>query len=43
MKKVIFFDIDGTLIDCFGGIVDITPKVKEVIRAVQKNGDYNIK
>ena len=40
MKKVIFFDIDGTLIDCFGGIVDITPKVKEVIRAVQKNGDY---
>ena len=35
-----FLDIDGTLLDCFGGITDITPKVKAVIRALQANGDY---
>ena len=27
MKKAIFLDIDGTLLDCLGGITDITPKV----------------
>ena len=25
MKKAIFFDIDGTLLDYMNGIVDITP------------------
>lgn len=40
MKKAIFFDIDGTLLDYFGGIVDITPKVKEAIRSLQKEGHY---
>ncbi|GAA0078602.1 Cof-type HAD-IIB family hydrolase [Clostridium sp. CTA-5] len=40
MKKVIFLDIDGTLLDCFNGLVEITPKVKKVIRSLQKNGDY---
>lgn len=40
MKKAIFLDIDGTLLDCFGGITEITPKVKAVIRALQANGDY---
>lgn len=40
MTKAIFFDIDGTLIDCFGGIIDITPKVKKAIRDLQSNGDY---
>ena len=40
MKKAIFFDIDGTLVDCFGGIIDITPKVKKAIRDLQSNGDY---
>ncbi|SFC97802.1 HAD family hydrolase [Clostridium uliginosum] len=40
MKKAIFFDIDGTLIDCLNGLTDITPKVKKAIRALQANGDY---
>ncbi len=40
MKKIIFFDIDGTLIDCMNGLKDITLKVKQAIRNVQKNGDY---
>lgn len=40
MKKAIFLDIDGTLIDCFKGILDITPRVKAVIRAIQAKGDY---
>lgn len=40
MKKAIFFDIDGTLIDCMKGISEITPKVKEVINRVKENGDY---
>lgn len=29
MKKAVFFDIDGTLLDCMDGILDITPKVKK--------------
>lgn len=40
MKKAVFFDIDGTLIDCLGGITDITPRVKKAIRGLQANGDY---
>ena len=40
MKKAIFFDIDGTLLDYFGGIVDITPNVQESIRSLQKEGHY---
>ncbi len=40
MKKAIFFDIDGTLLDCINGLADITPKVKESIRKLQANGDY---
>ncbi|ACD23909.1 phosphatase YidA [Clostridium botulinum B str. Eklund 17B (NRP)] len=40
MKKIIFLDIDGTLLDCFNGLLDITPKVKEVIHSLQANGDY---
>lgn len=40
MKKAVFFDIDGTLIDCINGICEITPEVKEMIKNVQKNGDY---
>lgn len=40
MKKVIFLDIDGTLIDCMGGIKDITPNVKKSIKKVQEKGDY---
>lgn len=40
MKKIIFLDIDGTLLDCFNVLLDITPKVKEVIHSLQANGDY---
>ena len=40
MKRAIFFDIDGTLLDCLNGITDITPRVKKSIRALQANGDY---
>lgn len=40
MKKAVFFDIDGTLLDCLNGITDITPRVKKAIRGLQANGDY---
>jgi len=40
VKKAIFLDIDGTLIDCMDGIKDITPNVKKAIRKAQENGDY---
>lgn len=40
MKRAIFFDIDGTLLDCLSGLTEITPRVKKAIRRLQKNGDY---
>ena len=40
MKRAVFFDIDGTLLDCLNGITDITPRVKKAIRALQADGDY---
>lgn len=40
MKRAIFFDVDGTLLDCLKGITDITPRVKKSIRALQAKGDY---
>ncbi|OPJ63334.1 Cof-type HAD-IIB family hydrolase [Clostridium chromiireducens] len=40
MKRAIFFDIDGTILDCLNGIIDITPRVKKAIRSLQSNGDY---
>ena len=40
MKRAIFFDIDGTLIDCLNGLTDMTPSVKKAIRALKANGDY---
>ena len=40
MKKAVFFDIDGTLVDCLNGIRDITPRVKKAISALQINGNY---
>lgn len=40
MRKAIFFDIDGTLIDCVNGLTDMTPKVKEAIRSLQDKGHY---
>ena len=40
MKKAIFFDIDGTLIEMKEGIKDIRPVVKSAIRSLQKSGHY---
>lgn len=40
MKKAIFFDIDGTLIDCTRGITEITKGVKKSIRKLQTEGNY---
>lgn len=40
MRKAIFFDIDGTLLDCTGEIKAITPNVKKAIHQLQANGDY---
>ena len=40
MKKAIFFDVDGTLIDCMNGMKDMSISVKQTIRKVQENGDY---
>ena len=39
MRKAIFLDIDGTLIDCMGDIKDITSNVKKAIKKVQEKGD----
>ncbi|MDR3594652.1 HAD family hydrolase [Clostridium sp.] len=40
MKKAVFFDVDGTLLDCLNGITDITHRVKDAIRALQVKGNY---
>lgn len=40
MKKAIFFDIDGTLIDCLRGITEITKGVEKCIRKLQNDGNY---
>lgn len=40
MRKAVFLDIDGTILDCFNGVFDIKPKVKEAIKKLQKEGHY---
>ena len=40
MKKIVFFDIDGTLIDTFHGKNDISPAVKQAIHKLQSLGHY---
>lgn len=39
MKKAVFFDVDGTLIDCTIGIMDISDRVKKAIKDFQKAGN----
>ena len=39
MKKAAFFDVDGTLIDCTIGIMDISDRVKKAIKDFQKVGN----
>ncbi|WP_294403507.1 HAD family hydrolase [uncultured Clostridium sp.] len=38
MKKAIFFDIDGTLLNSSKGVNKMTPAVKKSIRRLQENG-----
>lgn len=40
MKKVVFFDIDGTLIDWKHGVCEISPRVQKAIRSLQEQGHY---
>ncbi|MDD3224900.1 MAG: HAD family hydrolase [Clostridium sp.] len=40
MRKAVFFDIDGTLLDCLNGINNITPRVKKAIHELQSKGNY---
>lgn len=40
MKKAVFFDIDGTILDCLNGITDMTIGVKKAIRELQRRGNY---
>ena len=38
MSKLLFFDIDGTLIDCNLGIYSISDNVKEALDKLKENG-----
>lgn len=38
MRKVIFFDIDGTLVNTMGGVNIITSKVKQALKDLQQKG-----
>ena len=40
MKKAVFFDIDGTLIDIRKGHTKLTPEVKGAIRKLRQAGHY---
>lgn len=40
MKKIVFFDIDGTLVDFFAGITEIRDDVKKSIKDLQAKGNY---
>ena len=40
MRKAVFFDIDGTLIDCLNGMNDMSDEVKKAIRELQTQGNY---
>ena len=40
MKKAVFFDIDGTLIDASKGMVHLSNKVREALHALQDAGNY---
>ena len=40
MKKAVFFDIDGTLLDKEHGISEITPRVQKAMKNLQEDGNY---
>ena len=39
MTKAIFFDIDGTILDAFGGITKITERVRAAMKKLQSEGN----
>ncbi|MGL5380385.1 HAD family hydrolase [Clostridium sp.] len=40
MKKAVFFDVDGTLIDTFGGVINISSNVKAELQNLKSKGCY---
>ena len=40
MTKAVFFDIDGTILDKEHGIPELTPRVQNALRSLQKQGHY---
>ena len=40
MKKAVFFDIDGTLIDASKGMVHLSDKVRVALNALKQSGNY---
>ena len=40
MKKAIFFDIDGTLIDASKGMIHLSDRVRKALQALKNAGDY---
>ena len=38
MRKAVFFDIDGTILDAVGGIHEITPRVRAALKNLQAAG-----
>lgn len=42
LKGIVFFDVDGTLIDCVKGIYEPTDKTKKAIKELKNNGYLTI-
>ncbi len=40
MKKAVFLDIDGTILNCNDGIISITPAVTEALNKLKAEGHY---
>ena len=38
LKGIVFFDVDGTLIDCGKGLYKPSNKTKEAIKKLKENG-----
>ncbi|ERI91015.1 Cof-like hydrolase [Clostridiales bacterium oral taxon 876 str. F0540] len=41
-KKAVFFDVDGTLIDCAGGMECVLNSTEEAIEKIKKNGHLTV-
>ena len=42
MRKIVFFDIDGTLVDSFAGVKEMREDVKKSIKDLQAQGNIMI-